>query len=186
MIQITTHFDSYIKILVRTLEMMWTVKLNDGTVIYSDYYRDGISPFDKVKMYCRETSLYPVEVKSLMFGAPETVMFSNPDGLDGLFVCRGAIKDVDINNAENSMSYKKLVVGVLNEDDMIDVKHFCWPENEIDANKETRKLTLQNLDSMYFKDERTRQEKRELLFARDEEIRREEIRQSELLLSHNG
>lgn len=175
MIQITTQFDSYIKILVRTLEMMWTVKLNDNTIIYSDYYRDGISPFDKVKMYCRETGLYPVEVKSLMFGAPETVMFSNPDGLDGLFVCRGAIKDVDINDAGNSMSYKKLVVGVLNDDDMIDVKHFCWPENEIDANKEVRKLTLQNLDAMYFKDGKRREEKRKLLFAQDEEIRRAEL-----------
>jgi len=167
MVQITTQFDSHIKILVRKLEMLWTVTLNDGTKIFSDYYRDDTSPFDKVKEYCAETGLYPVEVKSMMFGAPETVMFSDPEGLDGLFILRGAVKDVDLNSADNSISYKKLVVGVL-KDDAIDVKKFCWPENEIDANRETRKLTIDNIEMMYFKDGE------------------EKNRRKCLLLSHNG
>jgi len=167
MVEITTKFDSYIKNLVRSLEMLWTVKLNDGTVIYSDYDRNGNNdPFSKVLKYCEETGLYPVEVKSLMFGAPETVMFSDPNGLDGLFVVRGVIKDVDINSAENSISYKKLVVGLLNKDEeTVEVKKFCWPENEIDSNRETRKLTLENLENMFFKDDKKKNEKKCLLLA---------------------
>lgn len=167
MVNITTHFDSYIKNLVRKLEMLWTVKLNDGTIIYSDYDRDDKSPFEKVKEYCHETGLYPVEVKSLMFGAPETVMFSDSNGLDGIFICRGSIKDVDINEANNSISYKKLVVGLLNDDNTIDVKKFCWPENEMDPNREVRKLTLQNLEAMFFKDGERKNEKKSLLLSND-------------------
>jgi hypothetical protein len=165
MVQLTTQFDSHIKILVRKLEMLWTVTLNDGTKIYSDYERDK-NPFDKVKEYCTETGLYPVEVKSMMFGAPETVMFSNPDGLDGLFILRGSVKDVDLNSADNSISYKKLVVGVLNKDtNTIDVKKFCWPENEIDSNRETRKLTLDNLEMMYFKNGEEKNKLKSLLLS---------------------
>lgn len=151
MVQLTTQFDLHIKILVRKLEMLWTVTLNNGTKIYSDYERDR-NPFDKVKEYCTETGFYPVEVKSMMFGAPETVMFSDPNGLDGLFILRCSVKDVDLNSADNSISYKKLVVGVLNKStNSIDVKKFCWPENEIDSNCETRELTFDNLEMMYFR-----------------------------------
>ena len=100
----------------------------------------------------------------MMFGAPETVMFSDPNGLDGLFILRGSVKDVDLNSAENSISYKKLVVGVLNGDS-IEVKKFCWPENEIDSNRETRKLTLDNLEMMYFRNGEEKNNRKCLLLA---------------------
>jgi hypothetical protein len=152
MTPVTTQIDSYVKSLIRSLNMLWTVKLNNGTVIYSDYERETDSPFDRMCKYCTENNLYPVEVKSLMFGAPETVMFSDPNGLDGFFILRGAVKDVDLNSADNSISYKKLVVGLLRED-KIEVRKFCWPENEIDSNQETRLLTPDNIRMMYFKNQ---------------------------------
>lgn len=156
MIEVTTQIDSYLKSLIRQLEMLWSVTLSNGVTIYADYDRYEKSPWERVIDYCRFNNVFPVKVKSLMFGAPETVMMEDPNGLNGLFIKRGCIKDIDIASEgnETSISYKKLIVGLYNPaTNKIDVKKFCWPENEIEPLTETRLMTLDNIESMYFIDE---------------------------------
>lgn len=167
MIDLTFKFDFYIKDLIRKLEMLWTVTLNDGTVVYSDYDRYEEAPWHRLVKYCRETKLYPVKVKNLMFGAPEMVLLENQEGLDGLFIKRGCIKDIEIDSGNgNSISYKKLVAGVYNTvTNKIDVKKFCWPENELEPLQETRLLTLENLEDMFFIDGQEKDRKKAILLA---------------------
>jgi len=169
MIDLTFKFDFYIKDLIRKLEMLWTVTLNDGTVVYSDYDRYEEAPWHRLVKYCRETKLYPVKVKNLMFGAPEMVLLENQEGLDGLFIKRGCIKDIEIDSGNgNSISYKKLVAGVYNPvTNKIDVKKFCWPENELEPLQETRLLTLENLEDMFFIDGQEKDRKKAILLADD-------------------
>lgn len=168
MIEITTTIDSHMKSLIRSLEMLWTVTLNNGIIVYSDYYKSEIDPWTKLKLYCNENGFYPVKVKSLMFGAPEITMFEDPNGLDGLFIKRGTVKDLEIDTYSNSISYKKLIVGLYNKNtDKIDVRKFCWPENELEPNTETRLLTLDNIDSMFFKNGEETNRKKSLLFTLD-------------------
>lgn len=168
MIEVATQIDVNIKSLIRKLEMLWSVTLNNGVTIYSDYDDSKETPWLRLIEYCRAHKVYPTKVKSLMFGAPETVMFENPNGLNGLFIKRGCIKDIDIDNDGTglSISYKKLIVGLYNpETNKIDVRKFCWPENEIEPLTETRLMTLDNLKDMYFIDEQDKDKHKTILLS---------------------
>jgi hypothetical protein len=151
---ICTKFDAYMRKITKELQMLWICYLNDGTTVYSDYDRPGLSdhPWDRLKRHCESNDLYPTKVEVLMFGAPYTVLFEDPDGLDGLFIARGAARDINEATGEGT-SYKQLVVGVLRdgEECVVDVKKFSWPENEIEPFSQTRNLTPENAQWMLFK-----------------------------------
>ncbi len=166
--EITIGIDSYIKNLIRNLEMMWTVTLNNGVVVYSDYYRYDLDPWTRLRNYCNQNNLYPVKVKSLMFGAPEITMLEDPNGLNPFFIKRGTVKDLEIDTYSNSISYKKLIVGVYNDPtNKIDVRKFCWPENHLEPSIETRLLTVENIESMFFKNDEEQNRKKSLLLSID-------------------
>lgn len=170
MIEITTGIDSYMKSLIRSLEMLWCVTLNNGISIYSDYNRYEGSPWERMILFCRSTGTFPVQVKSIMFGAPETIMVEDKKGLNGLFIKRGCIKDIDIDNdgTGTSISYKKLITGLYDPlTNKINVKKFCWPENEIEPSTETRLMTLDNIESMYFIDEQEKDKHKTILLSDD-------------------
>lgn len=169
MINVTTEFDTYIQTLVRKLDILWTVQLSNGVTIYSDFDRYPENPWDRMIKYCRENNVHPVKVKNLMFGAPQVVMAEDPNGLDGFFIFRGSEKDIELDSGEGiSISYKKLVVGVLNrETNLVDVKRFCWPENQLEPTFERRLLTELNLSSMYFKDAEEKNRQMSLLVTDD-------------------
>ena len=153
---ICTTIDSYIKNLIRNLEMLWVVTLNDGTKVYSDYERPTTidHPFNRLKKYCEENNKFIVKIESMMFGAPQTVMFEDKNGLDGIFILRGSSRDIRIETGECGPSYKQLIVGLLREDeDVIDVRKFCWPENSIEPFCQTRLLTTENAKIMIFKND---------------------------------
>lgn len=154
---ICTQFDTYMRKLTKELEMLWVCTLNDGTKVYSDFKRPGIEghPWDRLKSHCEKNSLFATKIEVLMFGAPHTVLFEDHDkGLDGLFVARGSARDINTASGE-STSYKQLVVGLLKEEeeDVIDVKKFSWPENEIEPFSSTRKVTPENAKMMLFKND---------------------------------
>lgn len=168
MMEITTSIDSYMKGLIRQLEMLWAVTLSNGVTIYSDYERYDGSPWERMVKFCRSTNSFPVQVKSIMFGAPETIMFEDKNGLNGLFIKRGCIKDIDIDNdgTGTSISYKKLVTGLYDPStNKINVKKFCWPENEIEPSTEVRLMTLDNIESMYFIDEQEKDKHKTILLS---------------------
>lgn len=156
---ICTSIDSYVKDLMKKLEMLWCVTLNDGTKVYSDYDRPGTSehPWNRLKKYLSENNKHIVKIEAIMFGAPQTVMFEDINGLDGVFITRGTSRDIKIETGEPGPSYKQLVVGVLRDDeDVIDVKKFCWPENAIEPFNQVRILTSENANLMIFKNDSTK------------------------------
>ncbi len=169
---ICTIKDEYIKNLIRKLEMLWVITLNDGTIVYSDYNRPLLdNPWIRLIDHCSKNNVYPVKIQSLMFGAPNTVLFEDSNGLDGLFVLRGSSQDVAVgieSGDEPGQSYKQLVVGLLRDnEDFIDVKKFCWPENELEKLTETRFLTFENLRYMFFKNESKKRNRESVRIALD-------------------
>lgn len=146
--------DSYIKQLIRNLEILWCAHLNDGTTVYSDYERPGLeNPWIRLKQYCEDNNAFITKIEVIMFGAPKLIMFEDPNGLDGVFVSRGASKDLMIGSDEGP-SFKQLVVGVLRDNEnIIDVKKFCWPENEFEPFNQVRSLTSDNKKIMIFKND---------------------------------
>jgi len=150
---ICTAYNGHIKNLMRSLEMLWVVTLNDGTKVFSDYNNPAYpeAPWYRLKRYCQETGFYPVKVESFMFGAPSIVMAENPNGLDGLFILRGSAKEYDTVDGPGA-SYRNLIVGVLSDyGDHIDITKFTWPENALDPFNQTRMVTKENAELMLFK-----------------------------------
>jgi hypothetical protein len=158
---ICTRIDEHFKSLIRDMEILWSVILDDGTEVYSDYYVENLdSPWVRLKEYCESNGRYIVRVNCIMFGADKFVMAYDPNGLDGVIVNRGLTKEISINDSgDPGVAYKHLVCGVLRPDTtIVDVKKFSWPENALEPFIQTRALTLNNLSLMIFKNERTREE----------------------------
>lgn len=165
---ICTHQDSYIKERIRSLDILWRVTLNDGTTIYSDYERpdNPRSPWLRLKDHCSDNNLFATKIEVIMFGAPITTMFENENGLDGFFIVRGSSKDLNLFTDEPGPSYKQLVVGLLRDnEDIIDVKKFCWPENELEQFNQTRILTPDNAKLMLFKNDSTKKQRETVQIA---------------------
>lgn len=161
--------DSYVKGLIRNLEMLWCAYLNDGTIVYSDYERPGLdNPWNRLRNHCETNNLFITKIEVIMFGAPKTIMFENPDGLDGIFIVRGVSRDLNIGTDEPGPSFKQLVVGLLRDnEDIIDVKKFCWPENQFESFTQTRSLTLDNARLMLFKNDSPKKNRKSVQIALD-------------------
>lgn len=165
---ICTSQDSYIKAKIKNLDILWCATLNDGTVVYSDYERpdNPRSPWIRLREHCQNNNVFITKIEVIMFGAPRTVMFEDENGLDGVFIVRGASRDLNLFTDEPGPSYKQLVVGLLRDnEDVIDVKKFCWPENELEKFNQTRNLTPENVKLMLFKNDSTKKQKETVQIA---------------------
>jgi hypothetical protein len=164
---ICSTYDTYVKGLVRNLEMLWCAHLNDGTTVYSDYERPGLeTPWVRLREHCKQNDLFITKIEVIMFGSPKVVVFENQQGLDGVFIVRGMSRDLNIGSDEPGPSYKQLVVGLLREnEDTIDVKKFCWPENEFEKFIQTRSLTPDNAKLMIFKNDSTKKKRQSVQIA---------------------
>lgn len=165
---ICTEYNNYIKSLVKKLEILWIITLNNGIKVYSDYdnpmYEEP-QPFIRLKNYCTENNVFPVKVEVLMLGAPKIVMAENPLGLDGLFIKRGAAKDFLMESGEGT-SYRQLIVGVLDDvKDIINITKFCWPENKLEPFNQTRLITPENASLMLFKNESKKRNRESIRIA---------------------
>lgn len=165
---ICSYQDSYIKQQIKNLEMLWCATLNNGLTVYADYDRpdNPESPWIRLQKYCQENNLFITKIEVIMFGAPRTLMFEDNDGLDGVFIVRGASRDLNIFTDEPGPSYKQIVVGLLRQDeDIIDVKKFCWPENELEKFNQTRVLTPDNAKLMLFKNDSQKKQRQTVQIA---------------------
>lgn len=165
---ICSQVDSYFKTLIRNLEMLWVATLNDGTKAYSDYERPGTTeaPWLRLKKYCEKNNKLVVKIEAIMFGAPQVIMLEDQNGLDGVFIMRGASKDITIETGESGPSYKQLVVGLLRDDeDVIDIKKFCWPENALEPFNQSRLLTSENAKLMLFKNDSRKKARQSIQIA---------------------
>ena len=165
---ICTSQDHYIKARIKSLDILWCATLNDGTLVYSDYERpdNPRSPWLRLKEHCQDNNVFITKIEVIMFGAQRTVMLEDENGLDGVFIVRGASRDLNLFTDEPGPSYKQLVVGLLREnEDVIDVKKFCWPENELEKLNQTRVLTPENAKLMLFKNGSTKKQKETVQIA---------------------
>lgn len=161
MVEITTKFDTYIKTLLRKLDMLWIVTLNDGTEVYSDDERLSENPWTRLKKYMDMTGKYAVKVRSLAFGAPENVMLENPNGLNGFFIKRGVVKDVVLEGEGDIIQFRRLICGLYNPNtNMIDVNVFSWPEGDVFTSNQPRLPSIENIELMYFMDKNLEQKLR--------------------------
>lgn len=165
---ICTEYNSYIKNLVRSLEMMWIVTLNNGVKVYSDHNNPAYpnqTPWRRLKEHCAENNVFPVMVQALILGAPKLVMAENNSGLDGLFIIRGSSKDFLMESGEGT-SYKQLIVGVLSDtNDDINTTKFCWPKNALEPFNEVRQITFENIELMLFKNGSKKRERESVQVA---------------------
>lgn len=164
---ICTTQDFHMKSLLRSLDILWIVTLNNKIQVYSDYDRPGENevPWLRLKKYCHENNLFIIKIELLMFGCSKVIMAEDESGLDGVFILRGASKDYDIE-AGDGTSYRNLIVGVLNDkEDIINITKYTWPIDSL--TKETRLITQENSELMLFKNGSEKASRQVLHFAID-------------------
>ena len=151
--EICTKFDSYMKKLCHSeLMISWIVTLSDSTKVFGDYERpDFLNPWERLRLHCKETGLFPTKVELYMFGAEHKVFFENPDGLDGLCIMRGVAKEQSMNGS-HAQSFQTLTVMFLDDScEYINVAKYTWPDNNFEKKESLRGLTFKNLQHMVFK-----------------------------------
>lgn len=154
MYSLTFEFDIYIKELVKKKEILWIATLDDGKKVYSDYNREALGPpWIRLCDYMDATGSKIVKLEAMAFGAPLTVIAEDPNGLDGVFIKRGVIKDVVLESSSDVLQATRLICGIYNKSTgNIDVNIFNWPDNESFKKFEERLVTQENLEYMYFID----------------------------------
>lgn len=152
---VTTKYDVFIKDLIRAKEIVWIVTLASGTKVYSDYNRDGMAPpWVRLVEHMNTTGDHAVKVEAFALGAPNTTVIEDANGLDGFFIKRGVIKDVVLENSDyEPLQSTRLICGLYDKSsEKIRVNIFNWPNNELFNNFETREVTEENMQHMYFID----------------------------------
>ena len=148
---ICTVRDDYIrKLIMEDISMTWKCTLDDGTVVWGDYERPGLtlSPWVRLKEYCEESGRNIVKIQCIVIGAPEEVVYEDENGLDGVFIARGYSKDIDMATGDGP-SYQHMTFGLLNENlNQVDIKKYSWPECEFVDFVQTRNVTQENLSFM--------------------------------------
>jgi hypothetical protein len=148
---ICTGYNPHIFKLLQNQEIIWKCKLNDGTVVWSDFdnpeYLDR-DPWTRLKIYCDNNNKFIVEVKVTCPGMPEIVVYNEPNGLDNIFITRGMSRDI---NDDDSIPFRFMCFGRLAEDNKIYVQKFYWPEFELAEYNEVRDLTVENDKLLYKK-----------------------------------
>ena len=136
----------------RKMTISWQITLSDDTIVYGDYDKpDCENPWNRLSSHCKENDLCLTKIELYMFGAPHEVFFEDKNGLDGVFIVRGAARDQAIDGSF-SQSFQTLTVGLLKDDcSEIDVRKFTWPFNEFEQASCVRGLSTENLRKMIFK-----------------------------------
>ena len=133
---ICTVRDDYIrKLIMEDISMTWKCTLDDGTVVWGDYERPGLtlSPWVRLKEYCEESGRNIVKIQCIVIGAPEEVVYEDENGLDGVFIARGYSKDIDMATGDGP-SYQHMTFGLLNENlNQVDIKKYSSPDRDCQA-----------------------------------------------------
>jgi hypothetical protein len=164
---ICDKIDSLVKEKIKNLEILWCATLNDGTTVYSDYDRPAMKhPWERLKEHCANNDLYVCKIEVIMFGAERQVVFQDDNGLDGFFIVRGVSRELNVGTDELGPSFKQLAVGLLRDsEDIIDVRKYCWPQNEFEQFEQTRVLTEDNAKLMLFKNDSTKKSRQSVQIA---------------------
>jgi hypothetical protein len=149
---ICTGYNSHILSLLEKQEILWKCILDDGTQVWSDFDApDQKDPWTRLKLHCYNNGKDIVEVKVLCPGMPETSIYKDEKGLDNFLITRGIIRDL---NDDDSMIFRFMCFGKLEEDGKIHVSKFYWPEFELKEASEVRLMTPEN-DALMYKKRKT-------------------------------
>lgn len=141
-------YNAHITELLMNQQVLWKLILDDNTEIWSDFdLPDHKDPWTRAKQYCSNNKKDIVKVIIIPPGQPEIQVFQDDKGLDNIFLMRGTAKD--INDTGESI-YSFVTFGKLEEDGLIHVRRFYWPECAFGTSEEIRELTPEN-EKLLFK-----------------------------------
>jgi hypothetical protein len=144
---VCTGYNSYITSLIMKQQLLWKLTLDDGSEVWSDFDLPGVpDPWTRAKQYLKAVERKVVRVSAIAPGQPEMPVLENPDGLTGFFIMRGSAKS--INDTEETV-YCFLSFAKLEEDGLLHVKKFFWPECSLLESEEIRELTPENKSLLY-------------------------------------
>lgn len=136
--------------------VLWKCILSNGEEAWSDYYTEGKDPWIRLKHYCNNNGIDIVEIKVLAYGIREQTVYKDESGLDGIFIIRGASKDLSATS--NNVVYNYLAFGKVNKQtNIIETQKFYWPECSFDEIFEYREITAENKKLIYEKIKRCKE-----------------------------
>jgi hypothetical protein len=146
---ICTKINDYIIGLLNQQSILWKCVLDSGVEVWSDFdLPDKKDPWTRLKHYCQNNNAKIIEVRVVVPGNPENVVYADENGLDGIYMVRGIAKD--LQDPENT-SFSFMTFGKLGDDGKIYVKRFYWPACEFGQYEEVREMTPENEELLYRK-----------------------------------
>jgi hypothetical protein len=146
---ICNNYNEHIRNLLLNQQVLWKCKLSNGSEAWSDFdVPDQKDPWSTLRVYCNNNNINIVEVYAIIpFQAPKLI-FSDPNGLDNILLIRGTSKNID-DSGETVYSF--MTFGKLEEDGLIHINRYYWPECLMGTNVETRLVTDENKKLLYKK-----------------------------------
>lgn len=147
---ICTGYNNHIIQLLSNQQILWKLKLRSGLEIWSDFDspENGRDPWTRAKSYLGESNEDLIKISVIVPGQPETTVFSNEAGLDRVFIMRGSAKN--ITDSEETL-YSFMSFGMVENDGLIHVKRFFWPDCAFLKSEEVREITPENEKLLYVK-----------------------------------
>lgn len=142
-----TGYNAHITHLLMNQQVLWKCILDDGTEVWSDFdVPNQKDPWTRVRQHCNNNGKDIVEVRVIVPGQPEYTVFKDLNGLDGLLIVRGTAKDI---NDVSETTYSFVTFGQIEEDGLIHIKRFYWPECAFGSLSEVREITPENEALLY-------------------------------------
>lgn len=146
---ICTGYNSHITGLLMNQQILWKLILENGLEIWSDFDVENLEdPWTRARKYCNENELNIVEIRAIVPGQPEQVVYRDESGLDKILIVRGICKDI---YETDTTVYGFMTFGKVENDGLIHVKRFYWPDCQFGATEEIRKITLDNENLLFYK-----------------------------------
>jgi len=153
---ICNAYNEHIRSLLLGQQVLWKCKLSDGSEAWSDFdLPDTKDPWTRLRHYCNNNNINIVEVYVIIPGQAPRLVFSNPEGLDGILLIRGTSKNID-DSGETVYSF--MTFGIVEDDGLIHINRFYWPECIFGTNIETREITEENKKLLYYKQKRCKED----------------------------
>lgn len=148
---ICTGYNAHITRLLMNQQILWKLKLKSGTEVWSDFDVEGLTdPWTRAKEHCNDSGDDIVSVSVIVPGQPELTVYSDENGLNNLLILRGTAKN--ITDTEETI-YAFMTFGRLEDDGLVHVRKFFWPECSFLQSEEIRELTPENRNLLYVKKE---------------------------------
>lgn len=142
-----TGYNQHIIGLLMNQQVLWKCILDNGTQVFSDFdVPDQKDPWTRLRQYCNNNNVKIVEVRAMVPGNPEAIVYQDDNGLDNFMLIRGTAKDI---NDDGETSYSFMTFGKVEDDGKIHVRRYYWPECAFGTYEEIREITPENEGLIY-------------------------------------